>query len=316
MTMNLLNRLLRKRLGWVLLTIGLSLVSIAVSLWWNIQLRYIINDVTGLGTVPLHKVLTAATAIGISSCLFYAMGMLSGWTCETLAHDLRMGYAHHYVQLSIHDIENINSGAYLSKLQNELGDVSAFLRSNLFPIVDDVIRFTATFTWMIGIHPRLALVAHLPLIPILGYIVFSSKVIEGATQKSQQAHTQMNVYTDTLVTLFPVIRLFQATPFLSKKYIGALETWKSTAIQEEHTRAKLLSLSALLSSTPLLLLVLLGGLLVMEGGISVGTLFILINLAGNVSGVMMNMPGRIAGFRRFTANMRLLGSMIRLDGKG
>jgi hypothetical protein len=42
-----------------------------------------------------------------------------------------MGYAKHFATLPITEIENLNAGEQLSQLQNEMSDISSFLRANL-----------------------------------------------------------------------------------------------------------------------------------------------------------------------------------------
>ena len=73
-----------------------------------------------------------------------------------------------------------------------------------------------------------------------------------------------------------------------------------------------MSLSALLSSIPVLLLFLLGGYLTQRQIITTGTLYLFLNLSGNVTGIMMNMPGHIAAFRKFEAHMNRLEPHISL----
>jgi len=46
-----------------------------------------------------------------------------------MAHDLHMGFAKHFTLLSLAEIENINAGEQMSKLQNEMSEVSGFLAS-------------------------------------------------------------------------------------------------------------------------------------------------------------------------------------------
>lgn len=58
------------------------------------------------------------------------------------------------------------------------------------------------------------------------------------------------------------------------------------------------------------MLILIGGFLVIDDSISIGTLYVFINLSGNVSGVMMNMPGRIAMFHKFIANMERIEPFV------
>lgn len=74
-----------------------------------------------------------------------------------------------------------------------------------------------------------------------------------------------------------------------------------------------MSVSALLSCIPFLLLFLVGGAQVIDGSLSIGSLYIFINLSGNVSGVMMNMPGRIAMFRKFSADMERVEPLVSIQ---
>jgi ABC-type multidrug transport system fused ATPase/permease subunit len=311
--MSLLKKLLYKRIWLVMLTIGISIFSISVSLWWNAQLSIIINIINTNHFVSIRTIIIAAITIFISMGTAYSLNMCSGWTCETLAHDLRMGYAKHFTTLSITEIENLNAGEQLSRLQNEIGDISGFLRTNLFTIVDDLIRFIGTFSWMLWINPKLTLLANVPSVIIIFYTAYSSKVIGKATQRSQQVNAQMNGFADTLITIFPIMRLFDANFLIQKRHNAALEQWEIAGISEERTRARLLSLSAMLSCFPLLLLFLIGGTQVIHGSATIGTLYVFINLSGNVSGVMMNMPGRIAMFRRFSANMKRIEPFVAIE---
>lgn len=308
--MSLLKKLLTKRIGLVTLTVIISISAIVVSLWWNSQLSAMINMISTNILVPTRTVILAAMTILISMGMAYLLNICSGWTCETLAHDLRMGYAEHLTALPITEVENLNAGEQLSRLQNEIGEVSRFLRDNLFAFVDDLVKFIGTFSWMLWLNPRLTLFANVPTVIIIGYTFFSSKVIGKAALKSQQANAQMNGFADTLISVFPIVRLFHANLLIQNKYNTALEQWANASISEERKRAKLMSLSALLSCTPLLLLFLIGGTQIIHGSTTIGTLYVFINLSGNVSGVMMNMPGRIAVFRRFSANMKRIEPCI------
>lgn len=75
---------------------------------------------------------------------------------------------------------------------------------------------------------------------------------------------KMNGFADTLITVFPVIRLFDAEALILSKYNTTLEEWERASLLEKRRRAKLMSLSALLSCIPLLLLFLVGGIQIIQ----------------------------------------------------
>jgi len=155
--MSLFKNLLYKRIGLVLITICMSVFAVAVSLWWNAQLGRIINNIITKSFASAKEIRVAVITIISNMIMAYLYSLCSGWTCETLIHDLRMGYAEYFTTLSLYEIEDLNAGEQLSRLQNEISEISGFLRSNLFTFTDDVIKFVITFSWLLWLNPELAL---------------------------------------------------------------------------------------------------------------------------------------------------------------
>lgn len=86
---------------------------------------------------------------------------------------------------------------------------------------------------------------------------------------------------------------------LRKDYGARIDGWKNAVVKQEKTKAKLMSVSGMLSCIPLVLLMLVGGRMILQGALTMGTLYVFINLSGNVSGVMINISVHLANFRRF-----------------
>lgn len=307
--MALLIKMLRKQKALAAVAACVSGLAAAVTLWWNAQLSGIINLVS-VGTAPPWATLATALVTMLAMCATgYAKGYLSGYACERMTHDLRMGYARGFMALPLAACERLNAGEQLSTLQNEIAGVSSYLNTSLFQLFDDGVRFLTTFIWLLLLSPSLTLLTNLPVFLIMAYVVWSSKMIETATARSQQAKGRMNQFADTLLTLFPILRLYDASRLTMDGYASAVNAWEGHTVRAERTRARLMSISALLTKLPLLLLFLMGGHMAIQGVLTIGTLYIFLNLSQNVSGVLMNMPGHISAFRQFTANMK------RLEGK-
>ncbi len=313
--MPLLAQMLRKRLLLTIAAVCSSGLTAAVTLWWNGQLSGIINTVSEGHLLPADIILLALVTLLGMSVSAYFKSCISGFVCENMSHDLRMGYARHFASITVPEAERLSAGEQLSKLQNEIADVSGYLNDSLFQLLDDGVRIIATFTWLFVLIPKLTLTVNLPVFIIIVYVFYSSKLIGNATERSQQAKGRMNRYADTLLTLFPVIRLYDAAQMMLQGYRDNVGEWEYQTVRAERMRARLMSLSALLSSIPLMLLFLVGGGMVIDGALTVGTLYIFFNLSGNISGAMMNMPGYIAAFRQFSVNMTRLAPNVLFDGK-
>ena len=314
--MYLLVKMLRKRLLLALLAFTSIASLAAVTIWWNAQLSGIIDTVSQGATISAIKIVFAVIIMAVMCAANSIQIYITGLACETLAHDLRMGYARHFSLMPLPLVERLNAGEELSKLQNEIADVSAYMSGNLSQLVSSGVNFITTLSWLLFINAKLTLTVNLPVLIIMLYVFYSSRVIGQATQLSQQAKGIMNKNADTLLALFPIIRLYDASAMLQDAYYKEVKEWEHQTVRAERTRARLMSLSGLLSNIPLMLLFIFGGGMVINGALSIGTLYIFLNLSGNVSGIMMNMPGFIAAFRQFSVNMTRISPKIVLSGEG
>jgi len=304
--MILLAKLIKKRLFLCLVVFFASVLLVAVVLWWNATVSDIVNHVSQGKSLPIETVVLASVIMFFMCAAHFLKTYISGYVCELITHDLRMGYARYFSKLSFSEIEKLNAGEQMSKLQNEIAEVSTYINGNLFQLVNDGITFIVTLSWLLFVNVRLTLAVNLPVFIIMIYVFYSSKIISRATERSQQIRGQMNKHADTLLVLFPIIKLYDAARMMMKNYNIEVDEWKKQTIKAERTRARLMSLSALISSIPVMLIFLLGGNMVINDVLTIGTLYIFLNLSGGVSGVMMNMPGFIASFRQFSVNMRRL----------
>lgn len=303
-------KIMCKRVFRTVAALALSVLSVVVSLRWNAILMSMIDSVNTGGSLAAQSVIGAAAIITLAAAVSFAARLCASLVSETMAHDLRMGYARYFAFMPVKEAEKQNAGKQLSKLQNEISGITEYLCENLFPLIDDLIRFTATFIWLSQLNLNLTLLANAPVILIMLYTVCTSKIISEAALQSQEAKSNMNRFVDTAVSIFPILRVFAAERFILDKYIAVAGQWEKAASGEERKRARLMSLSAFMSYIPIILLFLIGGSQVIEGVMTLGQLYIFINLSGNISGIMMNMPSRAAMFRRFAVNIKRLSSMI------
>lgn len=304
--MDVLWMLLKKRRGKVAGTVMLSIGSIIVTLFWNRRLAQIVNrlsDGNGVGKdLILQTLIFLLLLVMVESVLTF----VSGCTCETMNADFRMWYVQKYVEQDFSFLEGKNAGQQISKILNELHEVTVYISESLFSLIHSLIKFIGTVCLLLSLDMRLTLEANLPVLGIIVYVVLISKVLETYASSSQMETQRMNGVAETIVTLFPVLKLYDAGEMMKKHYHNITDCWEEVTRKEEERKALLLSISAILSSLPLMLLLLFGGWRVIDGTIAIGTLYIFINLSGNVSGVMMNMPTFIGSYRRFLANMKRL----------
>lgn len=321
--MNLIVKLVK--LHKVLCAVAMLVTCFAVllNLCWNNFLAHFIDrlgsassfkDVSSQ-TSLIHFFLLAIFIIFVIVISEYASSFLASYTCEYLAHEIRMGYVRFYLQMDICTLSKLNVGEEQSAMQNELSEISGYLNENLFSLTKQFLSFVFTVLFLIWQSPKLAMFSILPVIPVIGYCAFSSKTIKKYTEQSQESKKKMNGLSGTLLELFPIIQVYDAYNLFVTVMNERINEWQNANIKKERRTAGLMSLSGILSFIPYLLLLGIGGVMVMNGEITMGVFYIFINLSGNVSGFLQNMPNVYAGFRRFDAAVGRLESKLILEAK-
>ena len=301
------------KLHRVLFTIAVlfTFLSVILSLCWNKCLAGMIDI---LGDSPLLDndgqkselfpfIMTGTYIILLHTISEYLSSYLSSYTCEIFAHEMRMGYVRYYLESDIRILSKLNVGEEQSAMQNELKDISDYMNENLFSLMKQFGTFIVTVVFLLCQSFKLAVLSILPVVPLIVYCSFSSKIIRNYTEQCQDSKKEINGLADMILDLFPIIQIYGAYKLIDRTMQEKLMEWRNANIKKERVSAKLMSLSGVLSFVPLLLLLGLGGFMVINGEISIGIFYIFINLSGNVSGFLQNMPNFYANFRRFCASV-------------
>lgn len=306
--MKILRSLIQLHKFHFFLAMLVTFFSVFMNLYWNSFLAHLLDSLQnassfegmGVETSLLQLLIIAVFIILIHTISEYLSSFLASYTCEFFAHEMRIGYARFYLQNDIRTLLKRNAGEEQSAMQNELSEISTYLNENLFSLTKQLISFAFTVVFLFCQSPKLMLFSTLPVLPLIVYCSFSSKVIKSYSGRCQESKQQMNGLTGTLLELFPIIQVYRAHGLISATIHKRLLEWQSASIRKERVAAGLMSLSGLLSFIPLLVLLGVGGTMVIQGEITIGIFYIFINLSGNVSGFLQNMPNIYAGFRQFS----------------
>lgn len=313
--MNIITLTFSKEKIKIFLTFLFDLFFLAVVLVWNRQLAVLIDLVTSGQTVTKSIIMNLVVILAAYILMSGATTFVSGVTCTGINYSLRQNYIQKISNQNL-PTQKLNGGKEASVFLNELTAVSNFISENLFFMFDSLIKFIGSFGWLIYLNPFLAITSNLPVFFIIIYISFSSKILQKYTLKTNEENSKINSVTDSLMNLFPVIRLYQAQKMILVNYSGLLTKWEKLNVSMEKKKALLMSISAVITNIPLLLIILIGGKLVIMGKLTLGELYVFISLSGNVSGILMNMPSFIMQFRIFGANLKKLNAPVIVDNTG
>ncbi len=308
-------KLFQNRKGTTILTLLCCVGSVIATLVWNKELAVLIDGVQRGYGLDRERVVWCAGCLVLAALLQGGMQFLSAYAGEYAVHDLRMKLARVTMGREYADLVKENSAELVSLQQNEMEDINRYISDNLFTLCTTVVNFVFTLLFLLTQNAKLTLLYLLPVAGMAVYTTLSGKVIYRYTKREQEQQRKMNGVAGTLLSLFPVVRIYEAETLLKESYRARIEGWKDAVVTQERTKAKLMSVSGMLSCIPLVLLMLVGGRMVFQGTLSIGMLYVFINLSGNVSGVMINISVHLANFRRFCGNLERVWESMDAEGE-
>ena len=308
-------KLFQNRKGTVLLTLLCCVGSVLSTLLWNKNLAVLIDGVqAGMGLN--RECITQCVVYLVLAALFQGgMQYLSAYAGEYAVHDLRMRLAAVTMGRDYASVAKENSAELISVQQNEMEEINRYVSDNLFTLCSTVVNFVFNLVFLLTQNATLTLLYLIPVAGMAVYTTLSGKVIYRYTKREQEQQKKMNGVAGTLLSLFPVVRIYEAERLMERSYTERIESWKDAVVKQEKTKATLMSVSGMLSCIPLVLLMLVGGRMIFQGTLTIGLLYVFVNLSGNVSGVMINISVHLANFRRFCGNLERVWESMETEGE-
>lgn len=308
-------RLFQNRKGTALMTLLCCVGSVVATLLWNKDLAVMIDGVQGGMGLDRERVARCVVYLILAALLQGGMQFLLAYAGEYAVHELRMRLATVTMRREYGSVVKENSAELISLQQNEMEEINRYVSDNLFTLCTTVISFVLNLLFLLMQNANLTLLYLIPVAGMAVYTTLSGKVIYRYIKEEQEQQKKMNGVAGTLLSLFPVVRIYEAERVLRRSYEERIDGWKDAVVKQEKTKAKLMSISGMLSCVPLVLLMLVGGRMVLKGALSIGMLYVFINLSGNVSGVMINISVHLANFRRFCGNLERVWESIETEGE-
>lgn len=308
-------KLFQNRKGPAFLTLLCCVCSVVTTLLWNKNLAVLIDDVQAGHGLDRACVAWSVGYLLLAALFQGGMQFLSAYAGEYAVHGLRMKLAKVTMGRDYASVTKESSGELISLQQNEMEDINRYIADNLFTLCSTITNFVFTLIFLFVQNGKLTLLYLIPVAGMAVYTTLSGKVIYRYTKEEQEAQKRMNGVAGTLLSLFPVVRIYEADGLLRRSYEERIEGWKDAVVAQERTKAKLMSVSGMLSCIPLVLLMLVGGRMILQGTLTIGILYVFVNLSGNVSGVMINISVHLANFRRFCGNLERVWEHMETEGE-
>ena len=264
--------------------ITITLVALA-SICFDFLMGFIV-DIFASGQTEKFKLITilSISLIIIMFLTEYIDGLVMSTYIKNTVNYLRTDIFSKIINKDIRDFSLDNSGKYISVLYNDLKIIEDSFFNNIFQVISCVISFAISLVVLFSISP--IIVIFITIFGVLGFIIPNSLSKKLVIQKNNYSENleQVTSITKDLFSGFEVIKGFN----ISNKIKGIFNT-ASTNVESSKRKYSILEaiikgFSLSFSVTIYLGVLLVGGYLMYNNNITVGTAIIIIQLSTHIVG--------------------------------
>jgi ATP-binding cassette subfamily B protein len=268
-------RIFLKPYLWQILATLLMLLTItALSLVVPRIIRSVIDQGLAQGA-KLYLASSALLLLGlglVSAILNLGNRYLSEWIAARVGYDLRNRMYDHiqYLPFTYHD--HAQSGQLISRCIEDVRSIERFAGGAVADLVRFVMLTLGTLYIMLGDNPRLAVIALLPMIPlVLMTAGFGTKIGKLFFDVDNAVGEVSNRLQENVVGV-QVVRAFAREPYEIERFEVANKRVFQTWIYVIHEWSKIMPTAGWLTTISIILILWFGGQMVMDGTLTVGAI--------------------------------------------
>ncbi len=196
----------------------------------------------------------------------------SGVASLHMETDLRDDFYAHLQSLQVSFHDNWQSGQLLSRAIADIGTVRRFVSFGLIWFMQIIVTFVVVVALMLQLDWQLALVVVLCMIPIaIASHIFHDKY-KLIARRLQDLTGDLTTVIEEMATGVRIIKAFGRMPLMQRRFEEQARTIRATTLEGVRSRAELWSEINLLPNLSLAAVLLLGGMNVVQGRLTIGGL--------------------------------------------
>ena len=162
------------------------------------------------------------------------------------------------------------TGSLISRINNDITGVRMMMGAGLLMALNSVATLTLAPTYMYRISPRLTLYCVIPILASFGVLQWGMWRLRGQQLRQMRALQELSDFTVESYNGIDVLKSFRHHAWIEGCFQELSEQVKDSAIKMSNFRAYLMPILTHIANALKVLLVLLGGVMVVQGGMTMG----------------------------------------------
>ncbi|HEY1420999.1 MAG TPA: ABC transporter ATP-binding protein [Candidatus Dormibacteraeota bacterium] len=265
---------------WLVVVFGLAQVaSLAAAASIPKVIQFIID-----GPITHHDL----SRLGSMAALLLGIGLLefvfvflrrnySGIVSLRMETDLRNDFYAHLQNLQVSFHDNWQSGQLLSRAISDIATVRRFVSFGLIWFLQTIVTFAVVFVLMVALDWQLALVVIVFMLPIAYFSQKFHNKYKLIARRLQDQQGDLTTVIEEMATGVRIIKAFGRMPLLQRRFEDQATMLRGTSLLGVKVRAQLWTRLNLLPNLSLAAVLLIGGINVTQGRLTIGGLVAFMN---------------------------------------
>ncbi len=246
--------------------------------------KKIIDDVIVGGNMSiLGKLLLGIFLIGIGRCIFqYFKELTFDLVSSKIASDIRRNIFRHIQSLSLPFFDKNNTGELMSRVKDDVDRIWGALGFVSMLLIEVVIHTSIVLYCMVNLSKKLTII---PLIamPIVALIaIFMEKKLGTVYEEISEQNAVLNTVAQENLAGVRTVKAFAREKFEIKKFLSHNKKYYDLNLKQSNVLVKYYPYFQFITRLLPIVVIILGGRMVMDGEITLGTLGAFVEYSNNI----------------------------------
>jgi len=191
---------------------------------------------------------------------------------QNIEREIRDGMYARLQRLPVEFHDRWQTGQLLSRTTSDLGTIRRFLGFGAIFFVVDALQYLAVMGLLIGTYPPLGGVAVLTTLPVIWLAKRFGASYSRISRRVQDQQGDLATLTEEAASGMRVVKAFGRGPLMQERFGASARTLRGSALEMVQLRARFWGLLTLVPNISMALAVLVGGIAVARGSLSLGAL--------------------------------------------
>ena len=230
---------------------------------------------------PIHRsdrsalipMFVIAVGLGVlEAALIVGRRRVQSVAIQNIEREIRDGMYARLQRLPVEFHDRWQTGQLLSRTTSDLGAIRRFLGFGAIFFIVDALQYLAVMGLLIGTYPPLGAVAVITTLPVIWLAKRFGASYSRISRRVQDQQGDLATLTEEAASGIRVVKAFGRGPLMQDRFGASARTLRTSALEMVQLRARFWGLLTLVPNISMALAVLVGGIAVAHGSLSLGAL--------------------------------------------